>query len=258
MVSELIWDFGKRLAEKVGAIYEITAYFDESGKFSSRSEYVAVGGCVFAKESIRTIHERWQARLAQDGLDFTSMKDALRFEGVYKPWRVGEDTDTTRRDRLLRDLAQLLANSPMLFVWATISCAEFEAFPSERKKRFSSPNYWAFQACMQGLMDLKIANQMVVQTVWDLSQEYSAATVEMFNLLRENHSLFKRAFPAITFCDDHHDHGLEMADMIAFCAREEKMSMRREPIVSELIETFRITGRTEATRCYTEGGIIGT
>lgn len=208
----MLMAFSQSLFDRMTATHQLTAYFDESGEFQN-SEYAVVGGCVFKKEDIPPIHSRWRMRLNDEGIDYTSMKDALRFSGIYESWAGQEQ----RRDALLLDLAQVLVSSPMLRVWSTVTSAEFQALPSGIRERLGrDPHYCAFETCLCGVVKLP---NVQVHTVWDLSEEYSATTVKLFNAFRRKNPIAKQRCPAISFCDDRFEHGLQMADMISYCAR---------------------------------------
>ncbi len=62
----------------------VSGYFDESGKLND--ELVAFGGIVGEVIACNKLSQKWNARLHEEGLEYTSMKDAINWQGLYAKW----------------------------------------------------------------------------------------------------------------------------------------------------------------------------
>src|SRR5258708_2116990 len=100
----------------------VQANFDESGKLED-SGIVAFGGGVLRVGRLDTFSAKWEQRLSDEGLTYTSMKDAMHFDGPYFGWK----NFAEKRDAVLRDLARLILDSSMLMVTSPMTSAQFKA-----------------------------------------------------------------------------------------------------------------------------------
>jgi hypothetical protein len=214
--------------------------FDESGKLAD-SEFVAFGGCVAPENAFEAFLPKWRERLHADKLSYTSMKDAIHFRGPFEDW----GRDIKRRDTLLFDLAQLLSDAPIMRVASPMTTAEFRALPETQRKRFGNDIvYCGFEACIQGMLNQ--GTNLALHIACDLSEEYAKKCLTLFNKLRARNEVIKSRCFAITFADDTQHLGLQAADMVAFCARAEKLAPTKpqESIIERIIDLFR-SQRTE-------------
>lgn len=151
------------------------ACFDESGKFQD-SGVIALAGCVAFPSTLESLANAWEKRIKGDGIPFTSMKEAMHFQGPYLKWKETPD----KRDALLRDLAHMIVDAPMLRVATPIVTAEFKALPqTEREKLGGDPQYGAFEACILGTLYPR--RDTDVHLVFDLSEQYSEKCVSLFH-----------------------------------------------------------------------------
>lgn len=250
LVSREIADLGELIHKNMAFSRRLIAYFDESGKLHD-STCVVFGGCVFDPPVLEAVLAGWLVRLRQDGLEATSMKEAVWLRGTFASWKGQE----ARRDALLLDLAAMI-QSRMLRIASTIHTAEFIALPeTDRRRLGNDPQYAAFEACVRGIWDLP--ERCLVHIVCDLSEEYSARTVALFHKLRRLNEVARLTCPLITFADDHLEPGLQMADMVAYCARAEllKATTPVPPIVERLIGIFGMADQKASTMYYRYGSL---
>jgi hypothetical protein len=191
------------------------AFFDESGKLQDpKNEIVVFGGLAGPSNSAVVFEQKWEACIHHNHLSCTSMKDAIHFQGPYEAWK----DNPTKRDDVLRQLAQLLADSDLFMVSSPMTSAEFKSLPQEtRKKLWNDPQYCGFEACLMGVLAQR--NDSVMHVACDLSEEYSEKCITLFNKLRKRNQIIKARCFAITFADDKRSSGLQAADMIAYCSR---------------------------------------
>jgi hypothetical protein len=154
--------------------------------------------------------------------------------------------------------------SPALRIASSIETATNEMFkkfsPSEQKKMLGNPYYAGFESCIVGALSQRV--DTLLHIVCDLAEEYSEKCVTAFNKMRKMRSDIKNRCVALAFADDETHAGLQIADLIASCARAEileKLGIRpAAPIVRETIDAFNTQGHTESTVIYRmEGQGIG-
>jgi hypothetical protein len=244
------WDLGQAIYEHMTPKRNLISYFDESGKFSNvNCEAVVVGGFVVDVGQRHALMNRWVKILNDAGLDRISMKDALDYSDQCESLKGDKET----RDEILLSLADVAMSPSVMRIWGMVTTAEFNSLSARVRKRVENPQYFAFEACMRAIFGM---DNIIVQTVYDLSEDYSAATVKLFNTLRRKNPIAEQRCPVISFCDDHVEPGLQMADMIAFCGRAEKLPhLRTQPIVDKLILLFKLDARNEPGVMFKDGAL---
>ena len=216
----------------------LSAFLDESGKFSNK-EVVGLAGLVGESQHWHEFQTKWLARLTEDGLNYSSMKNALYFTGEFESWR----GDELRRDALLHDLCQLILEQPLLRIVAIVKSSDFKRLPEVEQKRLGNdPIYAAFEGMVVQI--LASAPDATLHICYDLSEEYSEKCVKLFHKLRVLVPLAKDRCAAIAFADDTLHAGIQAADMMASCLRSEHTpSESPAEIVLKLAERFRTQGR---------------
>jgi hypothetical protein len=225
-------------------------FFDESGKLSS-SEIVVFGGFVALGNSLMEFGPKWTNRLQQDGLSYISMKEAVNWRGPFESW----SNLPERRDRLLADLASLVCAAPLMRMASYMTTAKFKALPEPDRKIYGDPQYCCFEACILGCLQGR--SDFSLNITCDLSEEYSEKCVKLFHKLRARNPVIRARCPGISFLDDRSFMALQVADMIAYCARAERLPDRsRElPVVSRLIELFASQDRQYGELNYRVGSM---
>jgi hypothetical protein len=179
------------------------------------------------------------------------MKDAIHFHGPFVNWK----RDVQRRDALLFDLAELLSKAPIMRVASPMTTADFKALPdTQRKKLGNNIAYCGFEACIQGMLNQ--GPNLALHIACDLSEEYAKQCLTLFNKIRvRNEDIKSRCF-AITFADDKQHLGLQVADMVAYCARAETLAPTTAPelIIERIIELFRSQRTEVGTLLYRADG----
>jgi hypothetical protein len=228
----------------------VLAAFDESGKLND-SEVVAFGGCVGLPNTMGEFTKRWEALIKAERLPYTSMKEAIHFQGPFAVWKDMPE----RRDVLLRKLCGLVLETPMLRIVSPITTATFKALsPGFRKKLGNDPQYAGFEACVLGTLHQHAS--IGVHIACDLSEEYSEKCVRLFHRLRRLNPDAKDRCVGIGFADDEVNAPLQAADMIAYCARAHAVrdTIMPVPIVVELIELLNSQGVEERAVLYHVNG----
>ncbi len=205
--------------------------FDESGKLAD-SEIVAFGGCIGTYDQFHALGVKWEKRLGDDGLPYTSMKDAMHARGPYIGWK----NFTGKRDAILRDFARMIVESRMLMMSSPMTSSEFKTLPALQRQKLGNDIYYCgFEAVVMGT--LHHAPNLVLHVICDLSEEYSEKCIKLFNKLRQKNESVKARCFGISFADDERHSGLQAADMIAYCSRADSLRFLRppEPIVEEII-----------------------
>ena len=101
---------------------------------------------------------------------------------------------------------------------------------------------------------------MRFQLICDLSEEYAKECLRLFTRLRSQ-TVYRQFFPALTFADDEEYSPLQVADMLAYCRREEKIkrgAANCDVIVRRLLEIFGSGGPPESGAIeYPRGSGLG-
>lgn len=225
---------------------------DESGKFAD-TEVVAIAGCIAKSETLASMTRQWYERLGKDGLPHISMKEAMRFDGPFHSWRPETGDITKKRDDLIWDLASIIAAAPMSRITATFKSAEFRQLPSDIQKKFGKdPYYAAFESCIVGSLNGHRYNLAIHA---DLAEEYSEKCISLFHRIRARRPEAKSSVTGITFADDTVMPGLQMADMVSYCARVEAMGQQSAfPIIGRLIQLFHSQDHLDRTAFYLTSG----
>lgn len=234
--------------------------FDESGKWTDSQGVFVFAGIVIGQKPLEQLTDKWAHRIRVDGLSHTSMKEAIHFEGPYRQFK----DDPSKRDAVLRDLAEYVMKASSLRVASTLETATLEAFKAlgqnEQKKMGGNPYYGAFEACVLGALSPRV--DTLLHIVCDLAEEYSEKCVAAFHKMRRLRSDIKNRCVGIAFADDETHAGLQVADLIAYCARAATLDKLGRapvvPIVREIIDMFNTQDQTEHSVMYRmEGPGIG-
>ncbi len=236
--------------------YIVHGCFDESGKWTDSQGVFVFAGIVIGQKPLENLTDKWAHRLRRDELSHTSMKEALHFEGPFRKFK----DDPSKRDAVLRDLAEYIMKAPSLRVASTLETATLEAFRAlsqdEQKKMGNNPYYGAFEACVLGALSPRV--DTLLHIVCDLAEEYSEKCVAAFHKMRRLRSDIKNRCVGIAFADDETHAGLQVADLIAYCARAETLDklgrVASAPIVREIIEMFNIQDQSEHAVVYRLAG----
>jgi hypothetical protein len=236
-------------------------YFDESGKWKDSDGVFVFAGFVGFPPFIEKLTTAWGERLSADKISHSSMKDAVNYHGCFAHLKNSPEV----RDRVLRDLALMFveARSTMLMVRSSLERATLEGFhalPKKDQDKFGgNPYYAAFESCILGALDSR--SDILLHTVCDLAEEYSEKCVKAFHKMRKRNSVVKNRAVGLAFSDDTWAPPLQLADMLAFCARAEALKMagtkEPQPIVSELIEILQPPDAEEHHVLYRLQGELG-
>lgn len=212
------------------------ACFDESGKFSD-TKIVSVGGCIGYPQVLNHASKLWANRLGADGISHTSMKEAIHLHGPFDVPEFRQNLE--KRDKLIRDLSTILIEAPMYRIAAALQSKAFKALSQQdRKKMRNDPHYAAVEGCISGALSRVPGYSLHI--FFDLSEQYSEECVRLFHLVRKDKQDAKARCVGVTFSDDTAHPGLQMADMVAYCARayETRDLVRPTALVEELIARF--------------------
>jgi hypothetical protein len=203
----------------------VSLYLDESGKFQD-CDFVSLGGILITPDTVGPLGAAWAKLLDGEGLAYTSMKDAMHFNGPYKPWRKHADKEK-RRDSLVYELARVLSEAKHVRVAACMSSEQFKRLPQQQRKLFKNDLHYAmFESCLKGAFQEMAPYPQTVVVGCDLSTEYSAKCVELFNSLRTGNASMRARFSAIICGDDEKIPALQMADMVAYTVYAPKKGAR--------------------------------
>ena len=230
--------------------------FDESGKWVDSAGVFVFAGLVIFQNPLGELTVKWNERLTAAGLPYTSMKEAMHFDGPYAAFA----DQPAKRDDVVRDLALLIAATPSLRVATPMESATLDAFRalsrSEQKKFSNDPYYMGFESCIIGA--LRARTDTFLHVVCDLAEQYSEKCVKVFHKMRQKRPEVKSRCVGIAFSDDERHAGLQAADLIAYCARAEvianKTGQAPPPVVKEILDIFNAQDNTHHVVTYSSDG----
>jgi len=129
--------------------------------------------------------------------------------------------------------------------------------PQKEQERLRDVVYCAFEGLIRAIAsDYQQNPDAKFQLVYDLSEEYSERCLKLFLRLRSQ-AVYKQFFPVLTFADDQEFPPLQVADMLAYCRREEVLqggAAHRRAIVKRMLEIFSSGGLLEFGAIGYRGG----
>lgn len=229
----------------------LRAYFDESGKLADH-QFVVFGGCIAPEPNWEVITTRWNEHIFPRGLSCISMKDAMNFRGQFAGWTNRMD----ERDEMLYELLDMSFPLIDAFVTSPMSTAEFNALSPENRRLVRNPQYCGFEGCMRLIVSgMKPEDDLHV--ICDSSEEYSPQMLKLYIQLRTKNEEFKKRCAAITFAEDHMFPPLQLADMVAYCARQ-RLALAEDvqyPIVKRVMDRLESTKLKTKFQGYAVGGL---
>jgi len=257
-VIEAMTALGRQIDGSRGpSIAVASVYCDESGKLAD-SKFVVFAAAVADDAEWTVLQRRWLTLLREAGIGHIHMVDAMRFRGEFQGWENRE----ADRDGLLEQLATL-ANERIAYNYSfEMDAAKFRALPQSDQERLKDLPYCAFEGLIRAIAhEHQEYPGMRFQLVYDLSEEYATQCLKLFNRLRRTRPEYRQFFPVLAFADDEQVPALQVADMLAYCRREEVLqsgAANCRVIVKRLLEIFSSGGLVESgTIGYKSGSSLG-
>jgi len=209
-------------------------YTDESGELAD-SNCVSFAGAILEADDIPAFNRKWKKVLQESGVTYLSMSEAMNSRGEFRTWK-----DRTKdRDELLESLAALSHPYSCWYTNSTLDAAKFAKYPEALRKKLRGIAYAGFEALIKGIAEHPaIPHDAHFHLVCDLSETYSLKCLKLFHRLRMMHSVYRLMFTALSFADDHDYPPLQIADMLAYCFRQEYLGTPA-PIIIRLLSIFR-------------------
>jgi Protein of unknown function (DUF3800) len=223
------------LGREGGTVIIATYYLDESGSLN-RDAYVVLGGAVANDAEWEVMSNRWNDILRQRGIQYVKMGEAANYAGQFENWKKREP----ERDSLLLELVEMSWPLVRFYISSPIDTSIFKKLGEKRIKRLKDPWYLGFEATLKQLLDGMNNPEMVLHIICDHSDEFAPRCLGLYQTLRDNNALFKQRCIGITFGDDRFFPPLQLADIYAYCAREDAGRKHKEPrpIVEKLLRVF--------------------
>jgi len=212
----------------------LLAYLDESGKLHDK-EFVSFAGYATGPDHWDDFSREWRFAFNRTGVRSVRMQDAVDFRGQFAGWR---DHRHTQRDALLLRLAETIESFELASVFLPISLVEFKDLSENDQKHWKSLSRCGFVGVIKCLLTL-FPSTVAFHMIYDLSEDYSAKCVRLFNLLRVRDQDIRRRCWAITFADDERTPPLQAADMLAYCSRAARAGfVGYDSIVAQVTEVL--------------------
>jgi uncharacterized protein DUF3800 len=238
-----LWEVSR--GEDINTMPLAMACCDESGKLHD-SKFVAFAGCIAFDQHWAVFEVKWRERITKENIAYVSMKDAIHFRNEFSGWK----ERTEERDQLLKDLATIGMDLIGFWIPMVIDTDRFKAMPEQKRKRLKNPQYMGFEGCVKAIIKGSPRQDVFLNLYCDLSEEYAETCLKLFQRMRFKEPELKQRCVAITFADDTKLGPLQLADMMAYCARADHLRHVDKPdsIVEELLAIFR---REKTTEGYT-------
>lgn len=215
-------------------------YFDESGKLAD-SRVVVFAGAFASLDDWEAMSRQWRRELRRARVSHVSMKEAIHGRGPFAEWKNSREKE---RDELLLTLADIAQRKIQFSVSSPSNTETFKQLAPVLQQSLKNPQYCAFEACIRGIIErMQEHPNDRVHLCCDASEEYSELCLSLYLKLRRNNALVRHHCSAIMFGEDEDFPPLQVADMLAYCRREQWLvSEGIEPkypiVVGELLEIF--------------------
>jgi hypothetical protein len=226
------------LGEKGFPMIVVRAFFDESGT-SHKDAHVVFGGALTTDDCWRVLSFKWQELIGNKHIPYIHMADAMYYRGPFADWKGRE----RERDELLVSLVEMTVPLMEFYVSSPIPMEDYKKFPKELRYRLRDPHYSGFEICVKQTM-IMLGKGRFLQIICDQSDEYSPECLKIYLKPRKNNPEFRRQCIGITFGNDEFFPPLQLADVFAYCERQEcnKERFTPEPVVQRLLEIFNARG----------------
>ena len=201
-------------------------YGDEAGKLES-SDYTSFCGYVGTAGEWGRVSEEWNALRVSWGVPPTHMRCIMHPErprceswaDIRNKW--GSDWES-KRDDMLKDFGGVIRHSHLAAMGCVVDSAHFKAMPdSVFKQQHKNPIYLSLFTLIGDSLDRVdvIDKHLAVSLVVDDDETYAVNCYKFLASMKEQIPRFKERITAITFGNDSQYPGLQMADMLAYEAR---------------------------------------
>jgi hypothetical protein len=232
----------------------VLAAFDESGKLSD-TQFVVFGGSVATPASWEVICEKWNETIKPKGIPCLSMKEAMHFHGPFATW-AGRHKE---RDALLLRLAEMAQPLIAFHISTPMASAHFRSLPNAIRRSLKNPQYCGFEGCMRSVINAVKNPNMRVSLCCDSTDEFSVECLKLYLEIRRREPVLKAKCVSIIFAEDEHYPPLQLADMVAYCIRQDytRQTVQPEPIIDALLAIFRRDGSIPSSFGYDVDAKLG-
>jgi Protein of unknown function (DUF3800) len=245
--SNRLWQF---MAEGPSSnIIMLSVFFDESGKLAD-TDYVVFAGAVGFDEQWSVMAQKWAITIAQRGLTHISMKEAIRLEGPFAKW-AGREVE---RDDLLVSLINIATPIIGFYVVASVSSLAFRSLPVEQSRKLKNPQYCGFEACLKQTLT---KSKGPINSWCDSSEEYAVECLKLYAQLRRKDAEFKQRCVSIRFAEDQVFPPLQLADVVAYCARQKVSGNTPLPVVQRILDIIDNQAQTNNMTYLRDGAGLG-
>lgn len=210
-------------------------YCDESGKTHS-SPFVSFCGYIGNNDQWEQFRAKWRELrlfLGVPPIHVTAIMNSDKNEEwakVKRKW--GADWEK-KRDEMLLGFANVVYDSKVACVGASIDCSAYKMFPKTMKATYQDAHYLAFQwTVLRSIEKVEWGDsEALLGLVMDDDQEKAIHCYQLFTSLKKQKPEIKKRISGICFSNDKFYPGLQAADMIAYEARN--LMTKGEPKPSE-------------------------
>jgi hypothetical protein len=201
-------------------------YGDEAGKLAS-SDYTSFCGFVGSADEWARVSGEWTALRIAWGVPPLHMRCVMQPDRPgCQQWadikaRWGSDWDD-KRDDMLKDFGAVIRHSNLAAMGCVVDSAHFRAMPDSLwKRQHQNPIYLSlFTLIGESLDRIDVYNKhLSVSLVVDDDEECAMNCYKFLNSMKKQLPRFNERITAITFGNDNEYPGLQMADMLAYEAR---------------------------------------
>jgi hypothetical protein len=195
-------------------VWELTAYFDESGHPRDPKAKVFGMGCVFAPATVWSDLEiDWRLCLDEMGIGQFHASDCETGGGAFRQWPKQQRLDTFRR------FAELVAKYELAHISCVMDLRAYRKREHEFDPKLESPYILAFVACLGALireLDDGVPADQKVSCVIELQQEYKAAAQSCYETLLAETNMDRRLAATARFAPKGDFVPFQVVDMTAY------------------------------------------
>lgn len=235
---------------------EFYLYADESGKTSSKADYVSFCGYIAHVSEWQRFSLEWNNCRFRWGIPTVHMARIMAPDNKDDEWRKiknqwGADWEA-KRDLMLDDLAATVRNAHLVCVGVATDAKHFRSMPdSDFKRECRDPVFMAFHHLVMrsieraSIIDDRSPISIVID---DGDEEYAIGCYKLLNTLKQHpHPVFKKVrdrIDGMCFGNDRSYPGIQAADMVAYEARRLLVDRIKDPKAepSKLLHSLTLMG----------------
>jgi hypothetical protein len=237
-----------RKCEKVMAVWQLTAFFDESGHPRDPKAKMFGMSCYFAPAIVWAKLERqWQHRLDEVGIKQFHASDCETGGGIFRQW------PKKKRLRTYKHFARIVARHGLVHITCVMDMLAYRKLEHEFDPKLESPYILAFLACLGALVreaDKGLPTDEKIACIIELQKEYKGIADAAYETILAVTNMGRRLLPVATFAPKEAFLEFQVADIIAYEFSKFHLNRVHDPTRPPRKSLVKMIGKTRIAPYY--------